>query len=70
VSRLAAVGDKATGTDALTTLYEQMGPTPVLVDLDALFASLGVAERDGAIVFDDSAPLAWIRRRITQPPTV
>jgi hypothetical protein len=69
VSQLTAVGDKATGTRELTTLYEQMGSNPVRIDLGALFASLGVAERDSAIVFDDTAPLAWIRRRITQPPT-
>jgi len=69
VAKLTAVGDKATGTRVMTTLYDQMGPAPVRVDLDALFASLGVAERDGAIVYDDAAPLAWIRRRITQPPT-
>ena len=69
VAQLAAVGDAATGTRVLSTLYEQMGQSPVHVDLSGLFASLGVAEKDGAIVFDDSAPLAWIRRRITQPPT-
>jgi predicted metalloprotease with PDZ domain len=68
VAQMAAVGDEATGTHVLTTLYTEMGPSPVRVDLDALFASLGVAEKDGAIVFDDTAPLAWIRRRITQPP--
>jgi hypothetical protein len=33
-----------------------------------LFEELGVAERDGKIVFDDHARLAEIRRRITAPP--
>lgn len=69
VARMAAVGDAATGTRVLSTLYEEMGPKPVRVDLDTLLSSLGVAERAGAIVFDDTAPLAWIRRRITRPPT-
>jgi hypothetical protein len=32
-----------------------------------LFRQLGIAERNGAIIYDDDAPLASIRRRITEP---
>jgi len=38
-----------------------------MVDVADLFRQLGVIERNGAIVYDDGAPLAGIRRRITEP---
>jgi hypothetical protein len=67
VDQVAATGDRATGTDVLTALYTEMKGTPVPMDLDAVFEELGVAERDGKTVFDDHAPLAAIRRSITEP---
>jgi hypothetical protein len=67
VDQVAATGDRATGTDVLTALYTEMKGTPVPMDLDAVFEKLGVAERNGKTVFDDHAPLAAIRRSITEP---
>ena len=59
------IGDRATGTQALTTLYDKMKDRPFSVDLDALWKELGV-ERDGKSVrFIDSAPLAATRKAIT-----
>ncbi len=70
VDQVVAAGDQATGTDVLSSLYAQMKATPVpTIDLEHLFTELGVALHDGKIVFDDHAPLAEIRRRITAPPT-
>ena len=43
-----------------------MSAAPYLVDLDALFASLGVKLANGRVTFDDRAPLADIRRAITR----
>jgi hypothetical protein len=40
---------------------------PAAADMTGLFRELGVGERDGRIVFDEGAPLAAIRRRITEP---
>lgn len=60
-----AVGDKATGVPVLHDLYEQMKATPVTVDLDALWQKLGVKKVNRQILFDDSAPLAAVRRAIT-----
>ena len=68
MERLISVGDAATGTDVLATLYAQMKDSPVAPDLDALFARLGVALKDNEVVFDDQAPLAYIRRKLTEPP--
>jgi hypothetical protein len=65
LERAIAIGDKATGVPVLHDLYEQMKATPVTVDLDALWQKLGVKKVSGQIVFDDSAPLAAVRRAIT-----
>ena len=61
------VGDKATGTKVLVTLYDQMKETPVKADLDALWKRLGVELVDNAVSFDNKAPLASVRRAITRP---
>jgi hypothetical protein len=68
VDEVMAAGDRATGTDVMATLYAEMKATPVATDLASLFARLGVNEQGTNIVFDDHAPLAEMRRRITTPP--
>ncbi|MBV8212395.1 MAG: hypothetical protein JOZ08_04115 [Verrucomicrobia bacterium] len=65
LDRAIAVGDKATGVPVLHDLYEQMKATPITVDLDGLWKRLGVKKLNGQVVFDDSAPLAAVRRAIT-----
>lgn len=60
-----AIGDKATGLPVLVPQYERMKAAPYPVDLDALFAQLGVRLQDGELTFDDAAPLAAVRRAIT-----
>ena len=67
VDEVMAAGDEATRTHVLSTLYAKMKTAPAPADMSELFHQLGVAEYDGKIVFDDSAPLAPIRRRITAP---
>lgn len=44
-----------------------MKDAPVNTHLDTLFEDLGVSEADGRIMFNDRAPLAQIRERITAP---
>lgn len=65
--QMMAVGDKATGTTALTRLYADFVAGPVNTDLDALFKRLGVMATADGVIFDDHAPLAAIRRRVTAP---
>ncbi len=67
MDQLVAVGDEATGTDVLATLYREMKDKPVEVDLTAIFDQLGVAEKNGVIRFNDDAPLSAIRKAITAP---
>ena len=63
-ARVMEAGDRATGTHVLSDLYAQMKDKPVTLDLDGLFARLGVARRDGQMEFDEHAPEAAIRRAI------
>jgi hypothetical protein len=49
-------------------MYAEMKSTSVTTDLQDLFGKLGVRAHGGKIEFDDNAPLANIRRRITAPP--
>jgi predicted metalloprotease with PDZ domain len=67
VERVVEVGDQATGTTVLADLYQQMKTTVVHTDLDDLWRRLGVQVRNGAVTFDDRAPLAEIRKAITMP---
>jgi hypothetical protein len=62
------VGDAATGTHAMSALYEQIRTTPQTPDLDALFARLGVPKDPKTQAFDNNAPLAAIRIAITARP--
>ena len=68
VARIFSVGDKATGTTVLADLYKKMRDKPYAPDLDALWRDLGVSVQGGGVTFDDSAPLAPIRRAITAAP--
>ena len=67
ISRILATADKAIGLDVLTNLHNQWGPKSAVPDLDALWRDLGLRYRNGRLDFDDTAPLAAIRRSITEP---
>jgi hypothetical protein len=65
---MMTVGDKATGTTALTTLYERFSSRAFDGNLADLFKRLGVAaEPSGSIRFDQTAELAPLTRLITLP---
>ncbi len=65
IERVIAVADGAVGVPVLHQLYQQMKASPHPVDLPDLWKRLGVIKEAGRIRFDDSAPLASIRRAIT-----
>jgi hypothetical protein len=44
-----------------------MGPKPVTPDLAALWRDLGVKSQGESFELDDTAPLAAIRKAITEP---
>lgn len=58
-------GDKATGVPVLRELYAKMAFAPLPVDLDAIWQKLGVSMHGREVLFDDTAPLADIRRSMT-----
>jgi hypothetical protein len=67
IERILSTADKAVGVDVLTRLHAEMGSKPVTPDLAALWRDLGLKSRDGSLEFDDTAPLAAIRKAITEP---
>ena len=58
------VGDRSAGVSVLEPLYVRMKDMPVDVDLDNLWAHLGVQSDGASVRFDDNASLARIRRAI------
>jgi predicted metalloprotease with PDZ domain len=61
--------DQGVGTPGVTVfkdLHDEMGGTPVDTDLPALWKSLGVVDDHGKVTFDDAAPLAEVRKGITE----
>jgi len=67
IERAFSTGDKATGTTVLTNLYAKMKDSPAPVDLEELWKQLGVAMNGGEVTFREDAPLAAIRKAITEP---
>jgi hypothetical protein len=65
LERVLASGDRAAGVDVLQKLHARLGSSPENVDLQGLWSRLGVRATDGAVTFDDRAPLAAIRRSLT-----
>jgi hypothetical protein len=67
LDRVLSTADKAVGVDVLTRLHNEMGPKPVTPDLAALWRDLGLKSQGESLEFDDTAPLAAIRKAITEP---
>lgn len=65
IDKAFEVGDKATGTTVLQQLYQEMRDKPVTVDLDKLWEKLGLAVKNGSVVYNDNAVDAPIRKAIT-----
>ncbi|MDB4967378.1 MAG: uncharacterized protein JWN44_3067 [Myxococcales bacterium] len=67
LERALRIGDAATGVDVLSSLYRRMADAPLAVDLPSWWARLGIHPTSDGVRFDDSAPLAAIRRSVTAP---
>lgn len=66
LERFIAVCDRATGYGTLGRLAEAHVVKGTPVDLAPLLAKLGVqlGEYEAGVIYDDKAPLAWVRKRI------
>jgi hypothetical protein len=62
LDRVLEIGDAATGVPAMRIVYDRMGTAPAPVDLDAVWARFGVAPARDSVKFNDTAPLADLRR--------
>jgi hypothetical protein len=57
-------GDNAIGMAVLVPLYQKMKADPYPIDLEALWASLGVTLQNEQVIYDDDAPMAYVRKRL------
>jgi hypothetical protein len=66
VEDVRRVADAAAGMPVFSELFHTLAEAPGAPDLPALFQRLGVSLRDGTVVYDDSAPLAEVRRAMVK----
>jgi len=64
VVKALSMGDKATGTNVLVDLYNEMRDKSVMTDLDAIWKELGVNLNGNTISYNDTAKYADLRRSI------
>ena len=64
IDQVITAGDQATGVPVLRETYNSWKGTAVSPDLTHLFLELGVGLSNGAVTFDETAPLAEIRHAI------
>jgi hypothetical protein len=64
VAEFFPIGDRATGTDVLMTLYHEMAMKGGAPDLEKLWSELGVIADSDGVRFDGQAPKAAIREAI------
>ena len=62
------IGDSATNTTVLSTLYSEMKDKPASVDLDAMWKDLGIVPNGKSVRLIDSASSAALRQAITAAP--
>jgi hypothetical protein len=69
VGEVLRTADEAVGTKVLEEMYAKWSVEPVKVDLAQTWKDLGVRAKPGAagVEYDDSAPLAEVRRAMTAP---
>ena len=68
IARVLATADRTVGADVLMRLHGEMASKPTTPDLAALWRDLGLRTRGETLEFDDTAPLAAIRKAITARP--
>jgi hypothetical protein len=67
IAKVLYLGDEATGTHVLSSLYLAMRDSATAPDLSTLWQQLGIEIHGDQLRFTDAAPLAAVRRSITAP---
>ena len=65
LQKTLSIGDRATGVQVLTMLYEKMKDQPYEVNLDRLWKEMGIERNGKTVRFIENAPLAATPRAIT-----
>jgi hypothetical protein len=67
LSEALKIGDQSTGTTVLSDLYQKWKDQAVEVDLASMWKDLGIAADGKSVRVAEGAPLAAVRRAITEP---
>src|SRR6266404_2337905 len=67
LSESLKIGDRSTGTTVLTDIYAKWKDKPAQVDLASMWKDLGIAAEGKSVHMAEDAPLAAVRRGITEP---
>src|SRR5882724_12418470 len=67
LSEALRIGDRSTGTTVLSDLYAKWKDRAVEVDLASMWKDLGIAAQGKSVHMAEDAPLAAVRRGITEP---
>jgi hypothetical protein len=62
MSRVLEMGDAASGTHVMHDVYAMLAAKPTAVDFNPWWRRLGITFEGEEVRFDDSAPLAWMRK--------
>jgi hypothetical protein len=65
--RVLESGGQATGTHVMHDVYDLLALQPTRVDFGPWWQRLGVRYANGDVTFDNTAPLAWMRKAIISP---
>jgi hypothetical protein len=66
MERVIATGDAATGTHALADVYARRALTNAAPDLASIWQKLGITLQGGKVLFNDAAPWATTRVKMTR----
>ena len=64
LDKILTIGDKATKTNALISLYNEHKDTPIHTGLQKMWIRLGVRLEDGKVKFNDNSPQANLRHAL------
>jgi hypothetical protein len=67
VDRFASACDRAVGRPIVTSLYQRWRDRPAHVELDSFWRELGISVEQKHLNLDERAPLAPIRRQMSEP---
>lgn len=65
--QIFTTGDNSVGVPVLVNQYQSMRADPEPQELDSVWQKLGISLNENQVVYNDQAPLAWVRKKFFNP---